>query len=75
VERAAAAAFLAPNDFFRYTTKELLCITTQYATNKEAVRPLLILGDMEVAPDSSKVAPSSIVVQGTLKDIKGGKKR
>jgi hypothetical protein len=61
--------------FFRYTTKEMLYLAAQYATSREATRPLPILGGMETTPSSSKAMPSSIVVQGTTKDAKGGKKR
>jgi hypothetical protein len=68
--------FRAPNDFFKYTTEELLSLATQYTTSKEAVRPLPVRGGREVVPSSSsKVAPSSIIIQVAKKDIKGGKKR
>jgi hypothetical protein len=63
------------NDIFRYTTRELLSIAIQYVTNKEVARPLPIPGDREVARSSTNVAPSSITIQGTKKDAKGGKKR
>jgi hypothetical protein len=56
-------SFRALNDIFRYTTKELLNITAQYATSKKA------------APSSSKAAPSNITAQDAMKDAKGGKKR
>jgi hypothetical protein len=63
--------FRAPNDVVWYTIKEQLGIVAQHAINKETIGPLPILGGREVVPGSSKVAPSSIAVQGT----KGGKKR
>jgi hypothetical protein len=44
--------FLAPNEVFWYTTEELLSITTQYATNKEAAKPLPIPGGREVVPSN-----------------------
>jgi hypothetical protein len=67
--------FRAPNDFFRYTTEGILNLAAQYATNKEATRPLPILGGKETTPDSSKAVPSSIIIQGVMKDVKGSKKR
>jgi hypothetical protein len=54
---------------------ELLSLATQYATSKEATGPLPMLGDKETVPDSSKAMPSNIAIQGTMKDVKGGKKR
>jgi hypothetical protein len=67
--------FRAPNDVGRYTTKELLDITAQYATNEETAGPLLVPGSREANPSCCRMAPSSIVVQGTKKDEKGSKKK
>jgi Fe-S-cluster formation regulator IscX/YfhJ len=67
--------FRAPNDIFRYTTKELLNITPQFTTNKVAAGPLTILGSREAVPSSSRAASSSIAIRGTKKYAKGGKKR
>jgi hypothetical protein len=53
----------------------MLCLTAQYATNKEVATPLPVLGGREAVPDSSKVVPSNIAVQGAKKDVKGGKNR
>jgi hypothetical protein len=55
--------FRAPMDFVRYTTKELLGITTQGATNEEAVKPLPV-------PGNSRVAPSGVVIQGKQEEMK-----
>jgi hypothetical protein len=67
--------FWALNDIIRYTVKELLNIATHHATYEETVGPILVPGGREVVLSSSRVAPSNIVVQGTKKDAKGGKKR
>jgi hypothetical protein len=68
-------SFRALNDIFRYTTKELLNITAQYATSKKAAKALLVPSGREAAPNSSKAAPSNITAQDAMKDAKGGKKR
>jgi hypothetical protein len=52
----------------------MLNITAQYATNKETARPFPVLGGKEVIPNSSRVLPSNITIQGAKKDAKGGKK-
>jgi hypothetical protein len=54
---------------------ELLSLAAQYATSKEATGPLPVLGDKEMVPDNSKAMPSNIAIQGTMKDVKGSKKR
>jgi hypothetical protein len=59
-------------NIFSYTTMELLSLTTQHATSKEAVGPLPVLGGRETAPDSSKETLYIITVQGAMKDAKGG---
>jgi hypothetical protein len=64
--------FRAPNDVVRYTTMELLDITTQYTMNEEAVRAPHVPGGREAILGSSRAAPSNLVIQGTKK---GGKKR
>jgi hypothetical protein len=66
--------FQAPNDFFTFTTEELLSLAAQRTTSKEEVGPLPVLGGREMVPDSSTVTPSSITVQGAMKDVKGTKK-
>jgi hypothetical protein len=58
--------FRASNNNFRYTTKELLNLTAQRTTSKEAAGPLPVLGGREMVPNSA--------VQGAMKDVKGGKK-
>jgi hypothetical protein len=65
----------APNNIVRYTTNELLDNAIQDATNEEAVRTVLVLGGWEAVPHSSRDAPSNIIVQGSKKGTKGGKKR
>jgi hypothetical protein len=67
--------FWAPNDIFRYTTEELLGITTQYATSKEACERIPVQGSREAVPDSNKAMPYNAAVQNSKKDAKGGKKR
>jgi hypothetical protein len=67
--------FWTPNDVVRYNTEELLSITAQYATNKEAARPLPIPGGREAVLNSNKAVSSSITVPATKKDAKSGKKR
>jgi hypothetical protein len=67
--------FWALNDIIRYTVEELLNIATHHATYEETVGPILVLGGREVVLSSSRVVPSNIVIQGTKKDAKGGKKR
>jgi hypothetical protein len=67
--------FRALNNIIRYTTKELLDITTKYATNKEAVGSLLEPGDREAVLSNSRATPSIVVVQDVKKDAKDGKKR
>jgi hypothetical protein len=67
--------FRTPNDVVRYNIEELLSITAQYTTNKEAARPLPIPGGKEAVPDSNKTVSSSISVPATKKDAKSGKKR
>jgi hypothetical protein len=67
--------FQAPHDIFRYTTEKLLSLAAQYTTSKEVAGPPPVLGGREAAPSSTKVTPSSIAIQGTNKDVKGGKKR
>jgi hypothetical protein len=67
--------FWALNDVIRYTTEELLNITTSYATNEEAACLLSIPGDREAVPTISQAAPSGIAIQCAKKDAKGGKER
>jgi hypothetical protein len=55
-------SFRALNDVFWYTTKALLSVTTQYATSKEASKPLTVSGGREEVPNSSKMMPSNITV-------------
>jgi hypothetical protein len=45
--------FRAPNDVVRYTTKELLDITAQYATDEEATGDVLDVGSREARGHSS----------------------
>jgi hypothetical protein len=65
--------FLASNDIVRYTTRELLDVAAQYTTNKEASSPLPVPGEREAIPGNSRAAPSNITIQGTMKDVKGGR--
>jgi hypothetical protein len=65
----------APNNIIRYTTNELLDIAIQDAIDQEVVRTVLVLGGREAVLDSSRDAPSNIIVQGSKEGTKGGKKR
>jgi hypothetical protein len=67
--------FQALNNIVRYTTEELLSIATLYATRKVEARPLPVPGSKEVNPSNNKAVPSSIIIQGTKMDTKGGNKR
>jgi hypothetical protein len=61
--------FQAPNDIFRYTTRELRSVTTQYSTNNEAAELHPTPSRREVTPRSGKEVSSDIAVH----DAKEGK--
>jgi hypothetical protein len=63
--------FRAPNDVVRDTTNELLNIAAQHASNEETAGVVLVLGDMDVNPGSSRAMPSNVTIQGA----KGARKR
>jgi hypothetical protein len=57
------------------TTRELLDIMTRHASNEETVGATFILGNVEVAADGGRTAPTKATIKGTRKGAKGSKKR
>jgi hypothetical protein len=52
------------NNVIRYTTEELLDITTQHAPGEEVVRDVLVPGDWEAVLDICRAAPSNVADLG-----------
>jgi hypothetical protein len=57
------------------TTRELLDIMTRHASNEETVGATFILGNVEVAADGGRTAPTKATVKGAWKSTKGSEKR
>jgi hypothetical protein len=66
--------FLASNNVIMYATQEVLDVTTHHTLGEEAARAVFFLGDREMAPGSSRVAPYKATSKGANKGGKGGKK-
>jgi hypothetical protein len=58
--------FLEPNDIFRYTTKGMCNVTTQYATGSKVAELCPAPGSSEVTPSSNKEASSDIAVHDAM---------